>query len=46
LYELAKRKFETETPGRWKSVELFVGKDSINNEPVERPILVVGQIAF
>lgn len=46
LYELAKRKFETESPGRWKSVELFVGKDSINNEPVDRPILVVGQTHF
>jgi energy-coupling factor transporter ATP-binding protein EcfA2 len=46
LYELAKRKFETETSGRWKSVELFVGKDSINNEPVERPILVVGKSHF
>ena len=43
LYELAKRKFETETPDRWKSVELFVGKDSIKNEPVDRPILVVGE---
>lgn len=46
LYELARRKFGTETPGRWKSVELFVGKDSINNEPVDRPILVVGQSHF
>lgn len=46
LYELAKRKFETEKPDRWKSVELFVGKDSINNEPVDRPILVVGQSHF
>jgi energy-coupling factor transporter ATP-binding protein EcfA2 len=46
LYELANRKFETETPGRWKSVELYVGKDSINNELVDRPILVVGQSHF
>lgn len=46
LYELAKRKFETETPDRWKSVELFVGKDSVNNEPVDRPILVVGESHF
>jgi energy-coupling factor transporter ATP-binding protein EcfA2 len=46
LYELAKRKFDTETPERWKSVELFVGKDSINNEPVDRPILVVGESYF
>ena len=46
LYELAKRKFETETPGRWKSVELFVGKDSIDNQPVDRPILVIGESHF
>lgn len=46
LFELAKRKFETETPERWKSVELFVGKDTINKEPVDRPILVVGESHF
>lgn len=46
LYELAKRKFETEIPGKWRTIELFVGKDSINNEPVDRPILVVGQSHF
>lgn len=43
LYELAKRKFETETPGKWKSIELYVGKDLIDNQPVDRPILVVGE---
>ena len=43
LYELAKRKFETETPGKWKSVELYVGKDVIDNQLVDRPILVVGE---
>lgn len=46
LYELAKRKFETETPGRWKSVELYVGKDQIDNQPVDSPILVVGESHF
>lgn len=46
LYELAKRKFKTEVPGRWKSVELYVGKDSINGNAVDRPILVVGQTDF
>jgi hypothetical protein len=46
LYELAKRKFETETPDRWKSVELYVGKDLIDNQPVDRPILVVGESHF
>lgn len=46
LYELAKRKFETETPAKWKSVELYVGKDQIGTQPVDRPILVVGVSHF
>jgi len=46
LYELAKRKFETETPDKWKSVELYVGKDQIGTQPVDRPILVVGESHF
>jgi energy-coupling factor transporter ATP-binding protein EcfA2 len=46
LYELAKRKFETEVPGKWKSIELYVGKDQIDNQPVDRPILVVGESHF
>lgn len=46
LYELAKRKFETEIPGKWKSIELYVGRDQIANQPVDRPILVVGESHF
>lgn len=46
LYELAKRKFETEVSGKWKSIELYVGKDQIDNQPVDRPILVVGESHF
>jgi energy-coupling factor transporter ATP-binding protein EcfA2 len=46
LYELAKRKFEAETPEKWKSVELYVGKDLRNNHPIDRPILVVGESHF
>lgn len=46
LYELAKRKFETETPGKWKSIELYVGKDKIDNQSVDRPILVFGESHF
>lgn len=46
LFELAKRKFETEIPGKWKSIELYVGKDQIDNHPVDIPILVVGQTHF
>lgn len=43
LYELAKRKFETESPEKWKSIELYVGNDRIGNRPIDRPILVVGE---
>jgi len=46
LYELAKRKFETEVPGKWKSVELYVGKDRVANQPIDKPILVVGDTNF
>lgn len=46
LYELAKRKFETETQGRWKSIELYVSKDFIENQQIDKPILVVGQTHF
>lgn len=46
LYELAKNKFETEVPGKWKSIEMFVGKDQINNQSIEKPILVVGETHF
>jgi len=46
LYELAKRKFEIEIAGKWKSIELFVGKDSIANQPIDRPILVTGESHF
>ena len=46
LYELAKRKFESETPGKWKSIELYVGKDKIANQIVDSPILVVGETHF
>lgn len=46
LYELAKRKFETEVPGKWQSIEMFVGKDHISNQSIERPIVVVGESHF
>lgn len=46
LYELAKRKFEIERPGKWKSIELFVGKDHVNKQPIDKPILVVGETNF
>ena len=46
LHELAKRKFETEVPGKWKSIELYVGKDQIDNQPVDRPILIKGESHF
>lgn len=46
LYELAKRKFETEKPDKWKSIELYVGRDEIAGQPVDRPILVVGETHY
>ncbi len=46
LYELAKNKFESEVPGKWKSIEMFVGKDQLNNQSIEIPILVVGESHF
>ncbi|MCB8999963.1 MAG: ATP-binding protein, partial [Bacteroidales bacterium] len=46
LYELAKNKFETEVPGKWKSIEMFVGKDQFNNQSIEKPIIVVGESYF
>lgn len=46
LYELAKRKFEIEAADRWKSIELYVGKDKIGNQSVDRPILVIGESHF
>ncbi|PWK76568.1 AAA ATPase-like protein [Mucilaginibacter oryzae] len=46
LYELAKRKFETETPDRWKAIELYVGKDNIDGQLIDRPVLIVGESHF
>lgn len=46
LYELAKKKFETEVPERWKSIELFVARDQIGGQPVDLPILIVGESNF
>lgn len=46
LYEMAKRKFDIETPEKWKYVELYVGKDNIGSKFVEKPILVFGENHF
>jgi len=46
LYELAKRQFETETPGKWKTVEFYVGKDRILAQDFEKPIIVNGDSNF
>lgn len=43
LYELAKRKFETERPDRWKAIELYVGKVFIDDQPHDKPIIVDGE---
>ena len=46
LYEMAKRKFDIEAPDKWKSIELYVGRDQINSQSVDRPILVNGETYF
>lgn len=43
LYELAKRKFEIETPGKWKTAEFYVDHDIIGTQPYEKPIIVTGE---
>lgn len=42
LFELAKRKFEIEIPGKWKTAEFYVDHDIIGTQPFEKPIIVVG----
>lgn len=46
LYELAKRKFEIEVPDKWKTIELYVGKDTIEGSPVDKTVLVAGETNF
>jgi len=46
LYELAKRKFETESPNKWKTIELYVGKGQVGVQTIEKPILVIGETNF
>lgn len=46
LYELASRQFETETPGKWKKAEFYVGKDKIGTQDYEKPIIVKGETNF
>lgn len=46
LYELAKRKFETELPNKWRTIEFYVGKDRINDQFIEKPILIIGETYF
>ena len=40
LFELAKRKFEIEIPGKWKTTELYVDYDNIGTQRFEKPIIV------
>jgi energy-coupling factor transporter ATP-binding protein EcfA2 len=43
LYELAKRKFEIETSGKWKTAEFYVDHDIIGIQRYEAPIIVKGE---
>lgn len=43
LFELAKRKFEIEIPGKWKTSEFYVDHDMVGTQPFEKPIIVIGE---
>lgn len=43
LFELAKRKFEIEIPGKWKTSEFYVDHDMIGAQSFEKPIIVIGE---
>jgi hypothetical protein len=42
-YELARRKFEIETPNKWLSYEFYVGKGVVGVQEFDKPILVKGE---
>lgn len=43
LYELAKRKFQIEIPDKWKTAEFYVDHDMVGAQPIEKPIIVIGE---
>jgi len=46
FFEIAKRKFEIEIPGKWKTSEFYVGHDIVGTQPFEKPIIVVGETHY
>ncbi|MBL7859759.1 MAG: ATP-binding protein, partial [Cyclobacteriaceae bacterium] len=46
LFELAKRKFEVEIPGKWRTAEFYVDHDQVGAQPFEKPIIVVGETHY
>lgn len=42
-FELSKRYFDLNSPGRWKSLEIYVGQLNAGNIQTTKPILVVGK---
>lgn len=45
-FELAKRHFEIEVPGKWLTTEFYVGKESIAKNEFSKPIIVKGEGNF
>ena len=46
MYELAKRKFEIEIPGKWKTAEFYVDHDNVGGQAFDKPIIVEGETHF
>ena len=46
LFELAKRKFEIEIPGKWKTAEFYVDHVIVGTQQIEQPIIVVGETHY
>lgn len=45
-FELAKRQFELHENGKWSSIEVYVGKETIGGGIVTKPIIVEGQTNY
>jgi energy-coupling factor transporter ATP-binding protein EcfA2 len=42
-FELAKNHFNIEAPKQWLTTEFYVGKETVGNSIVEKPIIVIGE---
>lgn len=45
-FELAKRQFELHENGKWSSIEVYVGKETIGGGTITKPIIVEGQTNY